>query len=187
MADWPVALRGIVESVVTTRGPNGRFNVAALGLRAGEPVTARTWGSTRTAGNFERTGEGHVQFTRDPVTFVEAALSVRELDDPVLEDADAWVRVTVERIDDGESGGTRWIDWRLEPVESHVERLVVPTIDRGLNAVVEATVAASRLDVDAYDKSALRSRITYFLGVARRCGGEREREAVDLLEELLEG
>ena len=185
MADWPVALRGIVESVVTTCGPNGRWNVAALGLRAGEPVTARTWGATRTARNFDRTGEGYVQFTRDPVTFVEAALSVREHDDPVLEDADAWVRVRVERIEDGESGGTRWSDWRLDPVESGVERLVVPAIDRGLNAVVEATVAASRLDVDAYDESALRSRIAYFGDVARRCGGEREIEAVDLLDELL--
>ena len=185
MADWPVALRGITESVVTTEGPNGRFNVAALGLRAGEPVTARTWGATRTRTNFDRTGEGHVQFTRDPVTFVEAALSVREHDDPVLEDADAWVRVGVERVDTGASGGTEWVDWRLTPVESHVERLVVPTVNRGYNAVVEATVAASRLDVDAYDEATLRQRLDYLQEVARRCGGEREAEAFDRLEDLI--
>ena len=185
MVDWPVALRGITESVVTTPGPNGRWNVAALGLHAGEVVTARTWGSTRTRANFERTGEGHVQFTRDPVTFVEAALSVREHDDPVLEDADAWVRVAVEPTDSGESGGTGWIDWRLRPVEAHVERLVVPTVNRGYNAVVEATVAASRLHVDAYDEATLRARLDYLEAVARKCGGSREREAVDRLNELL--
>lgn len=185
MAGWPVELRGITESVVTTRGPDDRWNVAALGLHAGESVTARTWGSTRTRRNFDRTGEGHVQFTRDPVTFVEAALSVHEIDGPVLPDADAWVRVAVERIDAGDSGGTRWVDWRLSPVESSVEREVVPTVNRGYNAVVEATVAASRLGLDAYDEGTLRERLAHLEGVARRCGGEPEREAFDRLNALV--
>lgn len=185
MADWPVALRGITESIVTTRGPEDRWNVAALGLHAGEPVTARTWGATRTRENFERSGEGYVQFTRDPVTFVEAALSIGEVDDPVMTVADAWVRVAVERIDAGTSGGTRWVDWRLAPVDSHVERRVVPTVNRGYNAVVEATVAASRLDVDSYDDATLRARLDYLEDVARRCGGERERDAFDRLNDLV--
>lgn len=185
-ADWPVALRGVVESVVTTRGPNGRFNVAALGLHASDPVTARTWGATRTRRNFERTGEGYVQFTRDPVTFVEAALGVREVDEPVLPDADAWVRVAVESAESGESGGTAWVDWRLSPEESRVEREVVPTVNRGYNAVVEATVAASRLGVEAYDQEALRARLDHLAAIARRCGGAREREALDRLEALVE-
>jgi len=186
MAGWPVDLSGITESVVTTRGPEGRWNVAALGLHAGDPVTARTWGATRTRRNFERTGEGYVQFTRDPVTFVEAALSVREVDEPVLPDADAWVRVGAERVEAGESGGTRWVDWRLTPQESGVEREVVPTVNRGYNAVVEATVAASRLDVADYDEEPLRERLDYLEGVARRCGGEREHEAFDRLNALVD-
>jgi len=152
MAGWPVNLSGITESVVTTRGPEGRWNVAALGLHAGEPVTARTWGDTRTRQNFERTGEGYVQFTRDPVTFVEAALSIREQSGPILEDADAWVRVEVERVGAGESDGTGWVDWALVPGEAGIQREVVPTVNRGYNAVVEATVAASRLDVADYDE-----------------------------------
>ena len=47
-AGWPLELRGVTEAVVTTRGPNDRWNLAALGLFAGDPVTARTWGRTRT-------------------------------------------------------------------------------------------------------------------------------------------
>ena len=184
--DWPVDLRGITESVVTTQDPDGRWNVAALGLHTGEPVTARTWGATRTRRNFERTGAGYVQFTRNPVTFVEAALSAWEVDEPVLPDADAWVRVVTERVETGESGGTGWADWRLSPEESGVEREVVPTVNRGYNAVVEATVAASRLDVDAYDEATLRERLAHLEGVARRCGGEREREAWERLDALVE-
>jgi hypothetical protein len=197
VAEWPVELRGVTESVVTTEGPNGQWNVAALGLHApdsgnadsegaGSFVRARTWGRTRTWRNFRARGEGYVQFTRDPVDFVEAALAVREEDDPLLDGLDAWVRVDVTRTDDGESGGTEWVDWRLDPREAAVERRVVPTTNRGRAAVVEATVAASRLDVESYDTEVLRDRLAYFGEVAQRCGGPRERAAIERLGELVE-
>ncbi|MFB6136579.1 MAG: DUF447 domain-containing protein [Halobacteriaceae archaeon] len=184
--EWPVELRGVTETVTTTLGPNGRWNAAALGVHAGGPVTARTWGRTRTRRNFEREGEGYVQFVRDPVLFVEAALGVREADDPVLDAADAWTRVAVERRDAGESGGTEWVEWALVPRESAVERRAVPTVNRGFNAVVEATVAASRLDVPAYDAETLRERLAHHEEVVAACGGPREREAFARVSEFVD-
>lgn len=192
---WPIELSGVTESVVTTYGPNDRWNVAALGLFAGDggdgesegdPVTARTWGHTRTRRNFHARGEGYVQFTRDPVDFVEAACSIREEETPILESSDAWVRVSVEEIDSGEDDGTRWEQWALSPVESSVEQRVVPTINRGYYAIIEATVAASRLDVPGYDTRELRERIAYCENVVERCGGDEERAAWDRFEELVE-
>jgi hypothetical protein len=192
---WPEAvdLRGVTESVVTTLGPNDRWNLAALGLHApggdagGERrVTARTWGRTRTWRNFDERGGGYVQFTRDPRTFVDAALSVREAEDPVLGEADAWVRVAVDRIDEGASGGTRWVDWALDPIESRVLRERVPTTNRGYYAVVEATVAASRLDVDAYDRAELLDRLRYFESVVEATGGPPEREAFERVREYVD-
>lgn len=180
---WPAELDGVTESIVATLGPNGRWNFAALGLFAGEPVTARTWGNTRTRRNFHRRGEGYVQFTRDPVDFVEAACSIHECDDPVLPSADAWARVEVEQVDGGESRGTRWEEWQLVPVESAVEKRVVPTTSRGYGAVIEATVAASRLDVPSYDTDELLERLAYFETVVERCGDEHEREAFERLVE----
>jgi hypothetical protein len=188
-ADWPAELRGVTESVITTVGPNDRWNVAALGLHAPAdygPVTARTWGRTRTWRNFRERGEGYVQFTVDPVDFTEAALAVRETDDPVLASADAWTRVTVERLDSGEQGDTQWVEWALHPEESAIERESVPTTNRGYYAVVEATVAASRLDVDAYDRETLVERLDYFADVVDRCGGERERRAFERIHELVD-
>ena len=182
-ADWPVDLRGVTESVVATLGPNDRWNVAALGLFAGDPVTARTWGRTRTWRNFRERGGGHVQFTPDPVDFVDAACSVREADDPLLESAAAWARVEVEAIEEGTEDGTQWVGWELRPVEAAVERRTVPTTNRGYNAVVEATVAASRLGVTGYDDEELRERLAYFADVVDRCGGDRERLAFDRLRE----
>ena len=186
---WPVKLTGVTESVVTTLGPNELYNVAALGLHEpedGGPVTATTWGRTRTWRNFCERGEGYVQFTRDPVDFAEAALSVREEADPVLDSADAWVRVSVDRLADGEDGGTQWVEWALVPEGSAVERRVVPTTNRGHAAVVEATVAASRLDVPAYDREAMLDRLAYFESVVETAGSERERAAFDRVRELVD-
>jgi Uncharacterized conserved protein len=184
--EWPAEVRGVTESVVTTLGPNDRWNVAALGLHEPDgdgPVTARTWGRTRTWRNFRERGGGYVQFTQDPVDFAEAALTIREEDDPVLASADAWTRVTVERLESGQEGDTQWVDWALHPQESTVEARTVPTTNRGYYAVVEATVAASRLDVPTYDRATLLDRLAYFEEVARTCGDRRVQAAFDRVVE----
>ena len=190
--EWPVDLTGVTETVVTTLGPNELWNVAALGVHApsgagdggGYPTAwARTWGRTRTWRNFRERGEGVIQFTVDPVAFAEAALTVREESEPVIDAADAWVRVAVERVDGGERGGTQWVDWRLSPQETRVLQEGVRSLDRATAAVVEATVAASRLDVPTYDTETLVDRLAYFDDVVATAGGERARAAFDVVDE----
>ena len=181
---WPVELRGVTESVVATLGPNGKWNFAALGLHAGDPVTAYTWGQTRTWRNFRERGGGVVQFVFDPLVFVESALSILERDSPVHPSADAWARVVTEQVSEDEASGTHRVKWGLVPMEAAIRSRVVPTTNRGYGAVVEATVAASRLDVDAYDADELRNRLDYFAGVVETCGGEREQEAMARVEEF---
>ena len=184
---WPVSLRGVTESVVTTLGPNDRWNVAALGIHApaepGDPVTARTYGRTRTWRNFTERGGGVVQFTTDPRTFVDAALTVREVDDPVVDAADAWVEVEAIEVGSETEGDTTIRTWALDPVESSVRGERVPTINRGFGAVIDATVAASRLDVPGFDTAELLDRLAYFADVVGRCGGPAEREAFARIDE----
>jgi hypothetical protein len=187
-ADWPVHLRGVTESIVATLGPNDRWNQAALGLHApddaGDPVTAVTWGKTRTRGNFERRAGGVIQFTTDPREFVDAALDVTETAAPVREGAAAWVEVDARRIEAGEDEGTEWVRWALAPTSSTVRERTVPTINRGFYAVVDATVAASRLDVPAFDTATLLDRLDYFAETVARCGGPAEREAFARIDDL---
>lgn len=186
-ADWPVGLSGVTETVVATLGPNGLWNLAALGLSAPDDgddrVTARTWGATRTRGNFHRQGEGYVLFVDDPVVFADAALSIVEREAPIHDAANAWVRVAVDSLESGTEDGTEWEKWALRPLESAVESRTVPTIDRGFGAVVEATVAASRLEVPSYDEAGLRERLAYCASVVDRAGGPREREALERVRE----
>jgi hypothetical protein len=181
---WPAPVRGVTESIVATLGPNERYNHAALGLHAGEPVTAVTWGNTRTRRNFERQGTGYVQLTPDPIDFVAAAVSIHETDAPILDRSAAWCRVRVEQIDREERGETVCRTWQLDPIDAAVRRRSVPTTNRGYGAVIEATVAASRLDVDAYDTDTLCDRLTYFEDVVETCGGPAEKAAMDRLATL---
>lgn len=189
MSTWPVRISGVLETVVTTRGPNDRYNLAALGIfepaDEGHP-RARTWGKTRTRRNFEDHGEGYVQFLTDPVVFVDAALDVRELDVPILEDAAAWVRVSAHREATGQEADTEWVDWRLQARESVVRERTVPAYSRGYGAVVEATVAVSRLGVSSYDSDRLSERIDYCESVVDRCGGAAEQMAFEHIRELME-
>lgn len=183
---WPVPLRGVTESVVATKGPNDRWNLAALGLHAGDPVVARTYGNTRTRRNFERRGGGVVQFVADPRDFVDAALSVREEADPVLPSADAWVEVEATFVGSRDEDGTTIREWELSPGESEVVRAGPTTINRGFGAVVEATVAASRLGVAGFDDAELRERLDFLASVVERSGGAREREAMARVGEFVE-
>ncbi|RDZ44409.1 DUF447 domain-containing protein [Haloferax sp. Atlit-10N] len=195
--DWPVELRGVTETVVATLGPNDRWNFAALGVHAPEtdvdppastpsppPATATTWGNTRTRRNFHRQGGGVVQFVSDPRAFVEAAMTIYERDSPLLDSADAWVEVEATAVDSGQDGGTEWEEWELRPVDAAVEQRRPFTINRGFGAVIDATVAASRLDVPAFDTDALLDRLAYFAETVEKCGGEREREAFARIDEL---
>ncbi|ELZ82461.1 hypothetical protein C453_15288 [Haloferax elongans ATCC BAA-1513] len=185
--EWPVELRGVTESVVATLGPNGLWNFAALGLHAPDTnddvVTATTWGNTRTRRNFHRQEGGVVQFVTDPRDFVDAAMTIWEEETPVLDSADAWAEVEVEMVDSGDDGGTDWEKWKLRPTEAAVEATRPFTINRAFGAVVDATVAASRLDVPAFDTDELLSRLAYFEETVEACGGQTEREAFERIDE----
>ncbi|ERG95251.1 DUF447 domain-containing protein [Haloquadratum walsbyi] len=232
---WPVGLRGVTESIVTTHGPNDRWNAAALGLHAPDPhpgqksdhtsdnknvdstqdssksydsgttavktsteaksgaestnrsiITATTWGNTRTRRNFHREGGGVIQFVSDPRAFVAAATTIYEVDEPVLDTAHAWAEVTAERLEQGERGGTQWEQWAIQPVETGVIDRTVPTINRGFAAVIDATVAASRLNVASYDTDTLLDRLRYFAETVDRCGGPREQAAFAQLDSVTE-
>lgn len=183
-AQWPVRITGVTESIVATSTRDDDWNLAALGLFPGDPVRARTWGDTRTKRNFHRTNRGVIQFIQDPVVFVEAALGILEQDEAVVDGAAAWVTVTVQLVDDGTRNGTRWEAWALRPIESVVAHESVPTITRGFNAVIEASVLASRLDVPGYDTATYEAYIEYLGSVVERCGRPQDRAAFRRLQEL---
>lgn len=195
VAGWPASLAGVTETVIATRGPNGRWNQAALGITppadgqseiergSDRPAAARTFGNTRTRRNLAAGREAYVQFTRDPVDFVEAALAVYETDEPILASADAWVRIEATARSRGEDRSTEVVEWSLGPIESGIRERTVPTENRGRAAAIEATVPASRLDVEGYDETGLLQRLEWLADVVEAAGDDRARVAFERIDE----
>lgn len=181
---WPVAFNGVTETIVATPNDDGGWNQAAFGVHAGDPPWGRSWGETTTHRNLTRAGTGVMQFPTDPIAVVEAALGTYVTDGPVLTTAAAWVSVEATVRDRGTEDGTTWTEWVLTPGNHGIRERTVPTLRRARTAVIEAAVAASRLDVDAYDHGRLKAVLNRAAATVDRTGTERERAAVDRIATL---
>lgn len=175
---WEFLKGRITETIATTEPAN----VAPMGvLREDGEAYARLWEGSDTLENVRSSGEVTVNFTRDPVVYVRGALGEpggEFVVDGRLRDADAWFRCDAEYVrSDGQVER-----WRLEVVDGEVVRRRLCTVNRGFNSVIEAAVHATRLEF----KPELRDLVDHHVEVARKCGGEREREAVDLLLEFID-
>lgn len=192
---WPASIAGVTETIVATKGPNGRWNQAALGIApsgakgdaveqgSNDAVSAHTYGRTRTRQNLAAGREAIVQFTRDPLDFVEAALGRFETDAPILSSADAWTRISATEGPSTDDHDTEVVEWSLEPIESGVRERHVPTMNRGRAAVIEATVPASRLGVEGYDDRERLQRLSSLADVVEAAGDERSRAAFERIDE----
>jgi len=186
MNKFPFEIEGIVEVIITTFDTLAGWNVALLGLQGGERITARTWGKTKTRENFHKGGDAYIHFTRDSFLFVEAALCIKEQKTPHIEEAYAWGKIKVNSIDKGKDGKTEWEDWSIEIIEEEIIKKEIPIINRGYNAIIEATVVASRLRISD-NRSKDLEYIGKLLEIVERCGDDRDREAKNLIEELVFG
>lgn len=194
---WGAAIAGVVETVVATQGPEGRWNQAALGVEPAEgtgdriesgsndPASAKSYGRTLTRRNLERTGSAYVQHTTDPLDFVEAALGVYQTVEPTLVSAVAWTRADVERVESRTSAGTEIVEWKLTPTEGAVLETPVPTFNRGYAATIEATVYASRLDVSDYETERLLDRLSHCETIVEATGAERTLAAFERIDEIV--
>src|SRR5205814_10251481 len=70
-----VVLRMIVETVTTTRNPDGTVNCAAMGVEWGDrEIVIKPYTGTRTLRNLRATGAAVVNLTDDILLFAQAAL-----------------------------------------------------------------------------------------------------------------
>jgi hypothetical protein len=143
----------LIETVVTTTGPDGLVNCGAMGVRWGEQeLVFWPFEGTRTLENLRFRGDAVVHLTDDVLLFVQAALghpspamrAASVIAGSVIEDASSWREVVVTEITPSEDGMAR----------SRVRARVVATglgtqpplgLCRARHAAVEASILASRL------------------------------------------
>ena len=177
---------GINEIIATTEGEKGAPNAAPMGLiKEGDRLSVRLFVGSHTRDNVLAGGKFVANVSHDPILFVETALGdipedmfVLRDGELTLRDAEAWALFKCEPKD---------LDISLpeaEFVRGEVLRTEFRAVNRGVNLVVEAAVAATRyvaLRSDIYLEEIFRIR-----RIVGRCGGPKEIEAMDRLEELID-
>lgn len=178
---------GINEVIATTDG-----NAAPMGMinRNGALHMVLFLGS-HTARNIMRDRWVVANFIFDPVIYVRTAFDdlpadafIREEIDGMtvcrLRDAEAWAAFAA----DVERRSDEAIIVRLVSLEEEVLGLRLHPVNRGFSSIIDATVHATR-----YTRNRdpwLKRLIEHHAGLARKCGGPREWEALDLLRRYID-
>ncbi len=178
-------LDGINEIIATTE-KDGRINAAPLGIiKDGDKLYIRLFTGTHTYENILESGWFVANITHDAWLFAETAIEdlteshfIRRENLPMLKDAEAWALFKCEAFP------LDIVIANAEFVKGEVLRRDFRAFNRGENLVIEAAVAATRylaLRTDSYYDEIMKYR-----RIIDRCGGPREREAMDRLMDRID-
>jgi uncharacterized protein len=172
-----------INEVIATTERNGVINAAPLGIiKDGEKLFIRLFLGTHTYDNIVENGWFVANVTHDSWIFAETALEdltpnyfVRRDSLPILKDAETWALFKCKPFP------LDIIIADIEFVKGEVLKKDFRAFNRGANLVVEAAVAATRymaLRTDSYYDEMMKLR-----RIIDRCGGPREKEAIERLME----
>ena len=98
---------------------------------------------------------------------------------PVLNEANSWILFKSAFIEkSGES-----VLFQLTPLAVKINRKEVKAIKRGRNAVIEAAILATRYAIteDKREKEDMEKIMKLYVDIVEKCGGHREKEALEIL------
>jgi hypothetical protein len=173
-------IEGINEIIATTE-KEGKINAAPLGvIREGESLFIRLFSGSHTYDNIVDNTWFVANITHDSWLFAETALEdltydcfVRHEGLPILIGTEAWALFKCDAFP------LDIIVANIEFIKGEILEKDFRAINRGANLVIEASVAATRyaaLREDFYYDELLRLQ-----RIIDRCGGPRERDAMDRL------
>ena len=173
-------MEGINEIIATTERDD-RINAAPLGvIRESEFLFIRLFSGSHTYDNIVANKWFVANITHDSWLFAETALEdlthdhfVRRENLPILKDTEAWALFKCDAFP---------LDItiaNIEFIKGEILEKDFRAFNRGANLVIEASVAATRyisLGADSYYEELFKLR-----RIIDRCGGPRERDAMDRL------
>jgi hypothetical protein len=184
-------MEGINEVIVTTKSTDNRPNAAPIGLiRRNGRLKVRVYNESHTCTNIKDTGLLAVNLVDDPVVFVQSALEDLDKEKfefietgtgisfPVLASSNGWVIFKAE-IKEGNIVTTA----ELQFITGNVKSIGIRPINRGFNAVIEATIYATRYRV--FNDKTFLDKIKSYEDLINKCGGRSEKEAYRLINKLL--
>ena len=181
---------GISETIVTTM-QGWSPNAAPIGIiRKDDRIFIRLFKGSITYYNVQSEGYLVANIIDDPVIFVRSTFSNLKESDfsfvsvsgrefPVLKDALSWVVFECSNM----KVSNEALVAELLPIHAHINRSSVRAQNRGFNAVIEAAVHATRYHL-SHDEKYLKL-IRAYSDIVSKCGGAREKNAINMLNEFL--
>lgn len=178
---------GINEIIALTQNEDGVWNAAPIGIIVENSklntAKARLY-RNRTRANLERNGIMFANVTDDAIIFAISSFGnlsedcFSTLNPPVIRGSMAWCRFEAEM-----KGGVAF----LKLTDGEVIEKRVRAVNRGLNAVIEALVHATRYVAikDEEKRKELLERIHYYREITQKCGSEREKRAFEIIMEKI--
>ena len=183
---------GISETIVSTGLDTP--NAAPIGIiRKNKKIFVRIFKGSQTGENLVREGVLVANVVYDPLllvrsTFFDIESSEFDFVDiggkkfPVLKSAISWVAFRCTNLKDTE----QTVVSDLIPLGAgfcEANKRAIPAPNRGFNAVLEATVHATRYKLSGDEKYL--ELIRHYETLASKCGGESEKKAMKLLYEVV--
>jgi uncharacterized protein len=183
---------GVCETIVSTgiESPNA----APIGIIVkGGRIFVRLFKGSHTWENVFKEKYLTANIVYDPLIFVRSTffdlepsefdyVSARGLNFPILKEATAWVVFECTDIKDTDQA----LVADLIPIKAgfnEANRKGLPVPNRGFNAVLEATVHATRYQLTGEEKYL--ELIRRYESLASKCGGEKEKKAMKLIYDVL--
>ena len=183
---------GISETIVSTGLEHPNAAPIGIIMKGGKPFV-RLFKGSHTWANVLKEKYLVVNIVYDPLLFVRSTFFDLELSEfdyvpalglnfPILKEAAAWVIFECINIKNADQA----LVADLVPIEAgfnEANRKDLPVPNRGFNAVLEATVHATRYQLTGEEKYL--ELIRHYETLASKCGGENEKKAMKLLYEVL--
>ena len=184
---------GISEVIVTTKSVSGEPNAAPIGIITAtneeNKYFVKLYKTSKTLSNVQETNKLAANVTDDAVLFVKAAFEPLTENQfslfygfPVLKEANSWILFDCTFSEKNSESGN--FVFQLMPLAVKTNRKEVKAINRGLNAVIEAAIIATRnaITEDERDRAEREKQMALYARIVEKCGGSREKEALEILQ-----
>jgi uncharacterized protein len=179
----------IIEAIVSTLDESGAPNFAPMGVTIDEDeafITVHPYRKTRTCRNLVTSGYGVVNFSDDALAYVQCGLyhavlpnfPASTIPGVVYRETCSWQEMAL--ASQGGSGERAKLQFRMLHKGRHKEFL---GFCRARNAVIEATILATRLDF--YDPDIVNQQLMRYGEIIEKTGGASEKQAFQLVQDFV--
>lgn len=179
---------GISEVIVTTISLQKIPNAAPIGIiRRNNKTFCKVFKNSHTYDNIKATKLLVANIVYDPILFVKSAFTdldsaeFKNLPDikiPILKNANAWILFFCEYK---EKSKAMIVD--LNPLDAKFITHSIRAVNRGFNAVIEATIYGTRYKV--FKNKKCLDWIDFYNKIVIKCGNSKDKKAMEMLYDFI--